>query len=156
MTEVIFYIGQLLAGNFKTKSFGKSQKIQSRKRKMKSSKIKSFDKVEIKLELCRLTKPMKMKYYFSLWRLETYPEWETFLPAQQALISGNVGRSSLLGVAGEDSPWRWVTTFTSYVGRLFPYLFSAHMETWQIFQENVIIIFIKIVLENVFVFWANK
>ena len=134
----------IIGWKFQNKKFWKSPKIQSRKRKMKSSKIKSFDKVEIKLELCRLTKPMKMKYYFLVWRLKTYPEWETFFPTQQALISGTVGLSSLLGVEGEDSPWRWVTTLTSYVGRLFPYLFSDHMETWQIFYENVIIIFIKI------------
>ena len=71
---------------------------------MKSSKIKSFDKVEIKLELCRFNETNEI-LYLDL-KTKTYPEWETFFPTQQALISGNVGRSSLLGVAAEDSPWR--------------------------------------------------
>ena len=50
---------------------------------------------------------------------------------QQDLISGKFGLSERLGVGEEDSPFRWVTTFTSYVDRLFPNLFSDHMETLQ-------------------------
>ena len=48
---------------------------------------------------------------------------------QQDLISGRFGLSASPGLGTEDSPFRWVTTFTSYVGRLFPNLFSDHMET---------------------------
>ena len=71
---------------------------------MKSSKIKSFDKVEIKLELCRFNETNEI-LYIDL-KTKTYPEWETFFPRQHPLISGKVARFSSLGVEGEDSPCR--------------------------------------------------
>ena len=57
--------GQLLDGILKTKSFiveinfeNLSRKLQSERWNMKSSEIKSVDKVEMKLESCQLTKPI--------------------------------------------------------------------------------------------------
>ena len=57
--------GQLLDEILKTKSFiveinfeNLSRKLQSERWNMKSSEIKSVDKVEMKLESCQLTKPI--------------------------------------------------------------------------------------------------
>ena len=69
----------------------------------------------------------RLKHLF----LFTYVGCETFLLMQQDLISGSAGVWRTSGVPGADSPSRWVTTFTSYVFKLFPYLFSAHIFTWK-------------------------
>ena len=71
---------------------------------------------------------------------------------QQDLTSGNLGLSSSVGEEAEDSPWRWVTTFTLYVGRLAPNLFSDHMETLKRFYTKGNIYLVKIPLEILFHF----